>query len=180
MLFHTAALPASAVVGGAASCHPFPVLAQENMVLPMMLVPAQLCPSLPGAIQGCAALCEVSLRQGHRKLVTAHCLASRFGEPLALMLLVPLPLASGAAVSGAPGAEQPLSTFLLIAFLAPPSRRRYPCVRSARDLRAGTSVGGERSPRPAVVVRGMLRSRGGGWAENNLGTLLMMLSHMSR
>lgn len=32
-------------------------------------------------------LCEVSWRQGHKKLVTAPCLANRFGGPMAFTLL---------------------------------------------------------------------------------------------
>lgn len=90
ILFRAAALPASTVFYGIASCHSSPVLVQgESMALLVMSVPAQVYHSLPGGVhnQGCAALCEVSLRQGHKKLVTAPCLANRFGGPMALMLL---------------------------------------------------------------------------------------------
>ena len=71
MLSHTAALPASTVFYSVASCHPFPVLVQgESVGLPVMSVPARVYCSLPGGVhtQGRAALCEVSLRQGHKKL----------------------------------------------------------------------------------------------------------------
>jgi len=81
--------------------------------------------ALPGAVhnQGCSALCEVSLRQGCKKLVTAPCLANRFGGPMTLMLLG---TSSYGFKHSCTRRSHCRAAFLLIAFLIPLHRKGHP------------------------------------------------------
>lgn len=138
MLFLTAALPASTMFYGVASRPPFPGLVwEESMELPVMSVPPRVYRSLPVGVhnQGCTVLCEVSLRQGHKKLATAPCLANRFGGPVALMLLGRSSFGFRHFRTRSSWCRAATEHFFGTSFLQGTSLA--PCVRSARDLRAG-------------------------------------------
>lgn len=196
MLFPTAALPASTVFYGIASCHPFPPLVQEeSMGLPMMSVPARVYRLWPVGVhsQGCTALCDVSLRQGHKKLVTAPRLANGFGWPMGLMLLGTSSFGfrhfcTRSSWCRAATERFPPHHFFGTSFLQGTSPA--PCVRPARDPRAGQqgqqeSSGNQHGRRAGSTSRCDERagSRGpcvGGWAENKLGRHLVTVSRGSR
>lgn len=143
VVFHTAALLPSAVFYGVLSCHPIPVLVQgESAGLSVMSVPAWVYPSLYGGVhnQGCAVLCEISLRQGHKKLVTAPRLANRFGGSVAFMLLGTSSFGFGhfhTRSSGCRATTEQFPPHHSFGTSFPQGISPAPCVRPGRDPRAG-------------------------------------------
>lgn len=132
------------------------------------------------------------MRQGHKKLVTAPCLANRFGGPVAFVLLGTSSFDfkhfhTRSSRYRAAAEDFPPHQFFSISFLQETSPAPY--VRPARDLRAGakpaaehfrTGMGGEQAPRPAVMSVRVAELCMGGWAENKLGRHLIMVSLGSR